>query len=477
MDRFSPALSLNGTKDARSDPAARTDPVFVLCMGRSGSTVLRFLLDAHPDLACPPETNLPALCAQLAVVWSMIEGAPLPQTRGDAPPVVPDAAVGEIRHMMDTMTGSYLARRGKKRFCDKSLGSARFADLLARVYPDAKFLCLYRHPMDVIRSGLEACPWGLNGYGFDQYIADSPGNAVMALARYWLDNALPITVFEEQYADLCHRIRYEDLVEAPEKTAQEIFAFVGVGEAPGIAQSCFASQRERFGPADHKIWATSKITGDSVGKGESVPAGLIPAPIASAINELADKLGYVRIEEDWGTPGMAADLRVPATIASSARAVGLTASSQRAMARSRLLAEHLGWGLDRIDGQFIERWTSCLAEKFLVVSRVSAADGGHGEIRWIIDLAARTMQECGEDMTDGQWNIVGSPEAWRAVLLGEVNLYAAMRRCDLRYCDPGDSGPFAMQLRTAMLADLLGLNSEKLNSEKTAVPEKESSLT
>lgn len=30
------------------------DPVFVLCNGRSGSTLLRFLLDAHPDLACRP---------------------------------------------------------------------------------------------------------------------------------------------------------------------------------------------------------------------------------------------------------------------------------------------------------------------------------------------------------------------------------------------------------------------------------------
>ena len=71
----------------------RRDPVFVLCMGRSGSTLLRFLLDAHPDLACPPETSLPALCRQLAVVWSLIEGAPLSAERGDAPPQVPDAAI------------------------------------------------------------------------------------------------------------------------------------------------------------------------------------------------------------------------------------------------------------------------------------------------------------------------------------------------------------------------------------------------
>src|SRR5690348_5483843 len=151
------------------------DPVFVLCNGRSGSTLLRFLLDAHPDLACPPETNLPGLCAQLATVWSLIEGAPLSATRGYEPPEIPAAAIAGVRETMDRMVGSYLARRGKKRYCDKSLGTARYAELLLRVYPDARFVCVYRHPMDVVASGVEACPWGLAGYGFDPYIAATPG--------------------------------------------------------------------------------------------------------------------------------------------------------------------------------------------------------------------------------------------------------------------------------------------------------------
>ena len=73
------------------------DPVFVLCNGRSGSTLVRFLIDAHPDLACPPETNLPGLCAQLATVWSLIEGAPLSANRGDEPPEIPEAAIEGVR--------------------------------------------------------------------------------------------------------------------------------------------------------------------------------------------------------------------------------------------------------------------------------------------------------------------------------------------------------------------------------------------
>src|SRR5450755_5166086 len=112
---------------------ASADPVFVLCMGRSGSTLLRFLLDAHPDLACPPETNVATLCAHLASVWSLLAGAPIPADLHDEPPMIPGPAIAGIRRNLDMMVGPYLARRGKKRYCDKSLGAAEHADLLLRL--------------------------------------------------------------------------------------------------------------------------------------------------------------------------------------------------------------------------------------------------------------------------------------------------------------------------------------------------------
>jgi hypothetical protein len=289
------------------------DPVFVLCNGRSGSTLLRFVLDAHPELACPPETNLPVLCAQLATVWSLIEGAPLSENRGDEPPEIPEAAIAGVRETMDRMVGSYLARRGKKRYCDKSLGTARYAPLLQRVYPDARFICVYRHPMDVIASGAEACPWGLSGYGFDPYIAATPGNAVMALANFWADNVQVTLAAEERFAAQCFRLRYEDLVIDPEATAAALFDFLGVAAAPGISAACFSAERERFGPADYKIWYTSQISPDSVGRGWSVPAGMIAPQLLAVMNGLAGKLGYLAIDGDWGTTEPPADLRVPIT--------------------------------------------------------------------------------------------------------------------------------------------------------------------
>jgi Sulfotransferase family len=424
-------------------------PVFVLCNARSGSTLLRFLLDAHPDLACPPETNLPAMAVQLATVWSLIEGAPLSAERGDEPPVIPEAAIAGVRRTMDEMTSSYLMRRGKRRYCDKSLGTARFAELLTRVYPEAKFLCLYRHPMDVIASGIEACPWGLTGYGFDQYIAGTPGNAVWALARFWLDGAGATLAAEERFGGSCYRIRYEDLVASPEEAADRVFGFLGVPRIPGISKRCFTPERERFGPADYKIWHTSQISDGSVGRGWSVPAGMIPPPVTRALNELAEKLGYIPVDDNWGTASVPADVRTGGRLQSSPDARPGGPRPGPAVLEDRLRA-----GVSRLDSGFTARWGACSAESF-TIAELSAA--GTADTLWRVDLAARTVFTAPDDAAPTTWDIVGSTDAWRAVLTGQTNLGVAMRRCDLRYCDTGEAGPLAADLRVGMLAEMLGL--------------------
>jgi hypothetical protein len=436
-----------------------TDPVFVLCVGRSGSTLLRLILDTHPDLACPPETNIPALCSQLAVVWSLIEGAPLSLQRGDAPPVIPEAAIAGIRQMMDLMTAPYLRRRGKKLYCDKSLGTARYANLLKRIYPGARFICLFRHPMDMISSGLEACPWGLQGYGFDAYIADSPGNAVMALARYWLDGATAIATVEEQFPDSCHRVRYEDMVADPERVAAGIFEFLGVGQVPGIGKEVFSREHERFGPADHKIWYTSAISQGSVGRGDALPVGLIPPPVLESMNGLLDKLGYVRVDESWGTADMPGSLLV-----TSEDAAEQEQEPGSPLPEAEILAGRLAAGLARFDASLTGRWQARAAESFTVVIR----EPHSAPVTQHVDLAARevishgpqavTMKDSASE-EDADWSVVGTAETWRQLLGGDLNMSAALRRNALRYCDYGENDFFVTEARISLLLALLGVPS------------------
>lgn len=271
------------------------DPVFVLCAGRSGSTLLRFLLDSHPALTCPPETRIPWLCTQASQAWSVIEDAPL---GGD--PEFPEPVLEGLRRSFDPMIAAVLARSGKRRFCDKSLGAALHSPLLRAVWPEARFISLYRHPMDVIGSGVEAAPWGLNGYGFEPYVAASPGNSVAALGSYWVDYTAAILSAEEAHGEACLRLRYEDLVADPEAEAERLFGFLGTEPVPGITKTLLTGDRPRSGPGDHKIWNTSSIEGASVGRGWSVPAAFLPAPLMSSINSLAGRLGYLPVGPQWG---------------------------------------------------------------------------------------------------------------------------------------------------------------------------------
>jgi hypothetical protein len=448
------------------------DPVFVLCVGRSGSTLLRLLLDSHPDLACPPETNIPALCTQLAVVWSLIEGAPLSMQRGDAPPAIPEAAIAGIRQTMDMMTKPYLARRGKKRYCDKSLGTAAYANLLLRVYPRARFICLYRHPMDMISSGLEACPWGLNGYGFDRYIAESPGNAVTALARYWLDGAAAIAGVEEKHPDSCYRVRYEDMVADTERVAAGIFDFLGVGPVPAIGEALFSREHERFGPADHKVWYTSEISQGSVGRSDSVPVGLIMPPVLESINGLLDKLGYVQVDGSWGTADMPGSLLVSASAVDSSAADSDAVDSDIERCGpppgTEVLANRLASGLARLDTG-MARLEAHTGETFTVVVR----EPHSAPWVWNVDLSLREINFVGsveatgaenasddgdddEDGAEADWSIVGTAQAWLRLLDGGLNLSAALRRSELRYCDYGENDYFVSEARISLLAALLG---------------------
>jgi hypothetical protein len=63
----------NGREPA--GPAICESPVFVLTASRSGSTLLRFILDSHPDLACPPEASVASSAAALARTWEILDRA------------------------------------------------------------------------------------------------------------------------------------------------------------------------------------------------------------------------------------------------------------------------------------------------------------------------------------------------------------------------------------------------------------------
>ena len=101
---------------APGDRARTPAPVFIACGARSGSTLLRWLLDTHPDIACPPETDVAELVVQYARAAQAL-GVPTP--------------LEHARGVVDELVGRYLAESGKRRWCDKSLSNVVHLDSLA----------------------------------------------------------------------------------------------------------------------------------------------------------------------------------------------------------------------------------------------------------------------------------------------------------------------------------------------------------
>lgn len=434
-------------------------PVFILTTSRSGSTLARFILDSHPDLACPPETSVSAALAQLARVWGILEDTGSGEPRPPMTPAAPSPrAAAALRAAIDDAFRDYLLARGKKRWCDKSLDTFQFADIVAQVYPDAKFIVLTRHCMDVIASGVEICPWGLSRFGFDQFVAQFPGNSVAAIGSYWLACTQANLAFAETHPGSCHRVRYEDLVTAPEETAAAIFSFLGAAPAPGITVTAFATPHDSDGPGDEKIWFTSGVTGDSAGRGVNVPAAALPPPLRQLINETLAKLDYRTVEVDWNAVTGPVDPR------SDAR----TTTGKIATADDIALGEE---GMPGGDGE-VQRTVQAIATRIATRSQadldaiaahwpvvagttvrimVQGVTGDHQEIRWHFPAAAHGSvngtANAGSDVARAERNseasrqipsIIAAPATWQSLLDGRSNFVTEITASRLRCVNPRD---------------------------------------
>ncbi len=407
--------------------------------------MLRFILDTHPDLACPPETMITAAAVPLLRSWDILEHAGEGQQRlVNAPPALPVEAADLIRDTLDRLYGRYLARRGKPRWCDKSLDSVLAAELLAEVYPEAKFVCLFRHCMDVVASGIEACPWGVSRFGFDSYVAQNPGNNVAAIANYWVEWAELMLKFQESHPHRTYRVRYEDLAVAPEEVTAKLLEFLGAAPMPGITSACFGSPHEGDGPGDEKIWFTTKVSTETMGRGVKVPGDAIPGPLRAQVNEALAQLGYRPIGADWNSAPGALDPRLPGTgpeLGSENGPAELPAQAVRApdWAGSAVLAE-LADRMRQNAGQTAvvsELWPTVAGQTIMLVV---ADDDEHGELSTKFPVAEANGNGAAPQ-ADGEAvaTFIADPLVWKELLEGHANMITEIRHGKLRCINRRDT--------------------------------------
>jgi Sulfotransferase family len=212
-----------------SGPSDRAPAPFVVGAPRSGTTMLRLMLDAHPDLAIPPETYFitkaqkawraakrkPGENQVEAFIDSVTGHKRWPDFHLDA-----DDFAARVRERNPRVLGDgvrvfyemYAEKIDKPRWGDKTPFYVRKMDVIHKVLPEARFIHLIRDGRAVALSIKDL--W----FGPD---------TISECAEFWvarLDEA------RENAQELPHYIEviYEDLVRDPEPNLRKIADFIDV---------------------------------------------------------------------------------------------------------------------------------------------------------------------------------------------------------------------------------------------------------
>ena len=206
----------------RSVRTGREPAVFVVGMNRSGTTLLRMMLDAHPQLTIPPETHfvpdlIKATRTDGATAEDALEAMKSAREWGDfgfsdeqmlerlraLPKIKPGPAVR-------TFYEAYMEQQGKPRWGEKTPTYVQKMKLIQRALPEARFVHVIRDGRDVALSVL------------DRTVRDLTAADV---ARRWKRK---ITKAREDSPQLEHyiEVRYEDLILDTEPVLRRVCEFI-----------------------------------------------------------------------------------------------------------------------------------------------------------------------------------------------------------------------------------------------------------
>lgn len=204
-------------------------PFFVVSAPRSGSTLLRLILDAHPRLAVPPPGWLfdmvyPYLYSYgdlkqrqnlLALAEDML-GTP---TVGKwpiklAPEALVDAsAEASFAGLYAALHRAYAQSEGKQRWGEKTPRNGFWMDEIKALFPAAQFIHIVRDGRDQAIDISDSQLWP---------------NTVYSGANLWQRYVTAIRDSARRLsADAFMEIRYEDLCGAPEVTIRRLSEFMG----------------------------------------------------------------------------------------------------------------------------------------------------------------------------------------------------------------------------------------------------------
>lgn len=236
-----PSSSESGYAVPRSLEGA-APPLFIVGCARSGTTLLRMMLNAHPELAIPEESQF---IYKLARRRALGRGPADVETDAGWEALIrwleKDPYIGRWRFASEALRErlaqlpersyaaafravfvEFMEQQGKSRWGDKTPQHVQYLLILDRLFPKAKFIHVVRDGRDVALS-LMTRPWG---------------PPVMAMAGYyWKWLVLSGQVGGRLLGpDRYREVHYEELVLNPEDTLQDLCEWAGLEYTPSLLE-------------------------------------------------------------------------------------------------------------------------------------------------------------------------------------------------------------------------------------------------
>ncbi|MDQ7058492.1 MAG: sulfotransferase [Ghiorsea sp.] len=208
-------------------------PFFIMGSGRCGSTLLRRMLEANPDIHIPPESYVLGEVGRLfmrnrQMDWHHLVNLVLStfeyQHEFDKFNIDMRGLVHQLwqlpehqRSLAEILDALY-RYHGKQTgqsftlWGDKTPKNTFELDMLIRIFPQAKFVHLLRDGVDVAAS----------------FVSRGLMDNMLSAAKHWQTSVLISREFMQQYPEQCIEVRYEDLVATPEQALKRLSDFLGL---------------------------------------------------------------------------------------------------------------------------------------------------------------------------------------------------------------------------------------------------------
>ena len=215
------------------DPAA--DPIFIVGLPRSGSTLVEQILASHPAV----EGTRELMHIQAMADWAagQAPGSPYPAPLAS----LPQAAFAQLGRDYLARTG-YLRRLGRPRFIDKAPWNFQHIGLIRLMLPNARIVDVRRHPLGCCVSAFRQHFAG--GFDFAYDLAD--------LGRYYADYVDLMAHYDAVLPGHVTRVIYEDLVEDTEREVRRLLDALGLPFDPACLRF-FENRRAVATPSSEQV--------------------------------------------------------------------------------------------------------------------------------------------------------------------------------------------------------------------------------